>query len=373
MIEFESLFDCSNNVPFSKKMNAKTKEEQLDFKIKYFNRLARFSAKFLEITNGNDLAFLLNTDFHKVQILINNPIYQEYAIPKKSGGNRIIQAPDIDLLKAQRKLNRLLQINYLKIKPANVHGFVTKFPSDENHANIVENAMVHTGKKTVLNIDLENFFPSISAKTVKNVFSNAPFNFNNQISTALALLLTYKGKLPQGAPTSPVISNFVCLQLDHYLNTWSRMNNINYSRYADDLTFSADTFISQEKQQEIRQIINKFNFVVNEKKWRQRAKNRKQTVTGLTVNTKVNVDRRYLKKVRAMLHDLSVNGIEIAAINHFGLDEQATTEQKKKFLFRLQGSIGFIGQVRGKSDVIYQSMQKKLKEYQIVSNKILKS
>jgi RNA-directed DNA polymerase len=227
--------------------------------------------------------------------------------------------------------------------------------------------MVHTGKKTVLNIDLENFFPSISAKTVKNIFSNAPFNFNNQISTALALLFTYKGKLPQGAPTSPVISNFVCLQLDHDLITWSRMNNINYSRYADDLTFSADTFISQEKQQEIRQIINKFHFVVNEKKWRQRAKNRKQTVTGLTVNSKVNVDRRYLKKVRAMLHDLSANGIEIATINHLRLDEKASKEQERKFLFRLQGSIGFIGQVRGKSDAIYQSMQNKFKEYQIVS------
>jgi RNA-directed DNA polymerase len=368
MIEFEALFDFPNNARLSRKMNAKTKEEQLNLKIKYFNQLVRFSARFLEITNGNELAYSLKTNFQKVQRLINNPNYQEYTIPKKSGGRRVIQAPDAELLNLQRKLNKLLQIIYLQIKPENVHGFVAKYPSVESHANIVENAMVHTGKKTVLNIDLENFFPSISAKTVKNVFANSHFNFNDQISTALALLLTYQGKLPQGAPTSPVISNFVCLQLDNDLNAWSIQNEIAYSRYADDLTFSSDTFISHEKQLEIRQIINKFHFVVNEKKWRQRAKNRKQTVTGLTVNSKVNVDRRYLKKVRAMLHDLSVNGIEIATINHFGLDELASKEQESKFLYRLQGSIGFIGQVRGKSDTIYQSMQTKLKEYKIVSN-----
>ena len=145
---------------------------------------------------------------------------------------------------------------YLGMKPKNVHGFVLQVANEEIQANIVENAKLHVGKRAVLNIDLENFFPSISAKRVKELLENKPFCFNQEIATALALLTTHKGRLPQGAPTSPVLSNFICIELDHALQAWSGNHHVNYSRYADDLTFSSNTVFSNTQ---IKNKINIFN------------------------------------------------------------------------------------------------------------------
>jgi RNA-directed DNA polymerase len=219
--------------------------------------------------------------------------------------------------------------------------------------NIVGNAKVHTQKKVVLNIDLKDFFPSISAKRVKDLFASSYFNFNDQIANALALLSTYQGKLPIGAPTSPVISNFVCLSLDHDLSAFCKVHKLAFSRYADDLTFSSDIPISTDQILDIINIIKKNQFKINEKKLRLKTNNRKQIVTGLTVNEKVNVDRKLLKKIRAMLHDFTRNGIDSATKNHFNLKSAVETEHRAKFIQRLQGYINFVGLVRGKNDALY--------------------
>lgn len=362
MNAFESLNEQQEIAKNFKKDNRLTKSEKRIIKTQNFNRLQMVSDQFLYVNNGNKLAYVLKTQFLKLQLLLNEPNYHSFSIPKKSGGKRMVHAPDLELLKVQRRLNQLLQVIYQSIRPSFVHGFVTYFPSEETRSNIVENALLHVGKQSVLTIDLADFFPSISAKQVKGMFLSKPFQFDNQLATALALLTTYEGKLPQGAPTSPVLSNFICLQLDFELATWAEQNQFVYSRYADDLTFSAKTFISLEKQREIRQIITKFQFVVNEKKVRQRTSNRKQTVTGLTVNSKVNVDRRYIKKVRAMLHDSRVNGIQAAAKKHWELVEKASEHEVRKFLFKLKGMISFIGQVRGNSDVLVVKMREELNQ-----------
>lgn len=258
-----------------------------------------------------------------------------------------------------------------------MHGFVVNPHYLGTHCNIVENAKVHVNKKFVLNIDLKDFFPSISARQVKEIFSSTCFNFNEQISTALALLTTYEGKLPIGAPSSPVISNFVCLELDLALKEFCQKINseyfyndnnkllhkkkqfvffetydIAYSRYADDITFSSNIPISTEMLSNIISIIHQYGFELNEKKLRFKLSNRKQTVTGLTVNEKVNIDRKLLKKIRAMLHDLTTNGIEQSVQRHFKV---TNIEQRHKatFINRLEGYINFVGQVRGKSDSLY--------------------
>ncbi|MDR2970614.1 MAG: reverse transcriptase family protein, partial [Bacteroidales bacterium] len=249
--------------------------------------------------------------------------------------------------------NYYLQAYYLWIKPEEVHGFVINPRYMEEHCNIVANAEVHTGKKHVLNIDLKDFFPSISARRIKALFSSPYFNYNEQIATALTLLTTYQAKLPTGAPTSPVLSNFVCLELDADLRSFCQENQLQFTRYADDLTFSSNTLIPQDTIQNIKQIIQKHGFEINEKKLRLQSSFRKQTVTGLTVNEKVNVDRKLLKKIRAMLHDLTTNGIEAATRRHFNLKEAATTKQRGIFIYRLEGYINFVGQVRGKYDTVY--------------------
>jgi RNA-directed DNA polymerase len=238
------------------------------------------------------------------------------------------------------------------IKPVEVHGFVVNPHYRGTYCNILENAKPHIGKKQVLNIDLKDFFPSISSLQVKELFTSEIFNFNEEIAIALTLLTTYESALPIGSPASPVISNFICLQLDNELKNFAKENDLVYTRYADDLTFSSDTFISSDNILDVINLIKKNNFQFNDKKLRLKSSNRKQVVTGLTVNKKVNVDRALLKKIRAMLHDLSVNGIEKATQTHFKF-KNADVHHKDKFINKLQSYINFVGQVRGKYDIIY--------------------
>src|SRR5690606_17442000 len=200
-----------------------------------------------------------------------------------------------------------LQAYYLCIKPTAVFGFVIN-PHYLGHAcHIAENAKMHTDKKHVLNIDLKDFFPNISASRVQSVFKSSYFNFDAPMATALTLLTTYQGKLPTGAPTSPVLSNFVCLKLDADLKNFCETKALQFTRYADDLTFSSHHQISTDTVLDLINLIKKNGFEINDKKLRLQSSNRKQVVTGLTVNQKVNVDRKLLKKVRAMLHDLATN------------------------------------------------------------------
>jgi RNA-directed DNA polymerase len=311
----------------------------------------------LSLESPVELFRFLKSSMHELEEKINTPLYQHYAIKKKRGGEREIFAPEWRLKQIQRRLNYFLQAYYLWIKPTEVHGFVINPHYLGRHCNIVANAAVHTGKKHVLNIDLKDFFPSISAKRIKTLFSSPYFNYNEQVAIALTLLTTYRAKLPTGAPTSPVLSNFVCLEFDADLRTFCQEHQLHFTRYADDLTFSSDTFISQDSIQNIKQLIEKHGFEINEKKLRVQSSNRKQTVTGLTVNEKVNVERKQIKKIRAMLHDMTTNGIETATRRHFNLKGVATPQYRGCFIHRLEGYINFVGQVKGKNNAGYQKLK----------------
>ncbi len=307
----------------------------------------------LTIEEPRELCKFLNTSYYHLEKLINNPVYNNYTIKKKKGGERQISAPEEQLKKIQKRLNYFLQAYYLMIKPNEIHGFVVNPHYLGRRCNILENAKVHIGKKFVLNIDLKDFFPNISSMQVKQVFTSDYFRFNEQIATAITLLTTYESKLPIGSPASPVISNFICIQLDNTLKKFAEATGLTYTRYADDLTFSSNTEISNDTILNIINLIRKNNFEVNEKKLRLKTANRKQTVTGITVNEKANVDRKLLKKVRAMLHDLTKNGIDKATQKHFNLKSEVDTRHKEKFINRLKGYINFVGQVKGKEDLFY--------------------
>ena len=316
----------------------------------------------LSVDSPVKLCRLLKIPVPQLETIINSPVYKHYTVKKKRGGERHIFAPDKRLKDIQRRLNYFLQAYYLWIKPDEVHGFVIHPRYLGAHCNIVANACVHTGKKHILNIDLKDFFPGISAKRIKNLFTSHFFNYNEQIAIALTLLTTYESKLPTGAPTSPVLSNFVCYQLDTGLRNFCQENALQFSRYADDLTFSSDVFISQDTIQHIKQLIEKNGFKVNEKKVRLQSSSRKQIVTGLTVNEKVNVNRKLLKKIRAMLHDLTTNGVEPATKRHFNLEEFVDFKEQGRFIHRLKGYIDFVGQVRGKN-TLYRNLKQSFESF----------
>lgn len=316
-----------------------------------------FALYLLSINRPSDLCAFFGIHYLELESIMNNPNYITYHLKKKKKGYREINAPIGRLKAIQKKLNRHLQGVYMHLKPNCATGFVLHLQGSKLKANIVENALPHVGKKYVLNMDIKDFFTSISDKRIYSIFKESPFCFDSQIASALTYLVTINNCLPQGAPSSPILSNFACLQLDEKLTDFAIQNNWNYTRYADDLTFSADLQFTTDQISYIEQVLNEEGFQPNEKKFRVRTSNKKQVVTGLVVNEKVNIDRKMLKKTRAMLHDLRLNGSTKATQNHFKIDYKPSLEERIKFLQKLKGTINFIGQVRGKDDAIVRKMQ----------------
>ncbi|HEX8378785.1 MAG TPA: reverse transcriptase family protein [Pedobacter sp.] len=244
--------------------------------------------------------------------------YTKFVIKKKSGNERVIYAPAKGLKSIQKCLNLILQCVFTPHPAAN--GFITE-------KSIVSNARNHIGRNYVFNIDLKDFFPSIDQARVWKCFQIEPFFLNeNNKNVALAGLLAsicctemeverestegqlekvFKNVLPQGAPTSPTISNIVCRRLDTILTGVAKRFGLVYSRYADDITFSSSHNVFQaggEFIKEVERVIGNQNFAINTSKTRLQRPEYKQEVTGLIVNSSLNTPRRYRKQLRAWLY-----------------------------------------------------------------------
>lgn len=314
--------------------------------------------EFLRVNSAYAFQYTLGANPLTFNYHINKPIYFKFNIPKKKKGIRSIQAPNEELKQIQKSLNYYLQALYYRVKPDCVHGFI-KMPAAEPHKRtIVSNGSAHAGSKFVLNLDIKDFFPSITAKQVKSALMKQPFNLNDEVSTLIALLGTYEKKLPTGSPSSPVLANMVCYAMDKKFEKLCQKHNIRYTRYADDLSFSRDTYIETEFITACQSLLANYNFRLNTDKIRLQSSKSKQTVTGIVVNEKVNVDRNYIRKIRAILHHWELNGLNKAAEKHF-----ATTKLDSVSLIRkVKGQIEFVGQVRGNDDLIYQKLKIKFVE-----------
>jgi RNA-directed DNA polymerase len=314
--------------------------------------------KFLRVRNLYQFQSLLKLDPFLLNYHLNKPIYFNFQIPKKKGGRRIIQSPNEALKEMQQTLNYYLQAVYYSLKPKSVHGFVFNPNGIEAAFNIVSNASHHCNKKTVLNMDLKDFFSSITAKQVKHVLMSPPFDLKDEVATVIALLGTFEKKLPTGAPTSPVLSNMVCYQMDKQLEEYCSTCDLTYTRYADDLTFSSNSKIPNRVIDELNCIITNFGFQLNEKKFRIQSSASKQMVTGLVVNKRVNVDRKYIRNLRAILFSCEKMGIELACAKHYQLTDLKLVDIPK-FVRKIKGQIEFVGQVRGVNDSIYKKLKSK--------------
>ncbi len=151
--------------------------------------------------------------------------------------------------------------------------------------------------------------------------------------------------------------------MDQDLITWSKSKGYTYTRYADDLTFSSDEKIPENALDHISKIIEKQHFSINRKKIRFSNAGSKQTVTGIVVNKKINVDRTFLKVTRAMIYDLKTNGVSKATANHFQFEKEPDLKLCATFVRKVKGRLDHIGQVRGKQDKIYQSLKSSFTDY----------
>ena len=227
--------------------------------------------------------------------------YYIFPISKGNQKKRWISAPKKELKHIQ---NVFLNGFLYKAKAHNcAHGFVPK-------RSIVTNARPHVQKKWVANFDIHSFFPS-TKKTAIRATIQKRFNFSESLTSLLCNVLTLKGELPQGAPTSPHLANLVMWDADTKLEHFARENQLTYTRYADDLTFSGDR-IPATIQQKIRDILAPFGYKLAYQKSKVLGQHKRQMVTGLVVNEKINLPRPLRKRLRAIIHDIKKNGVEHA-------------------------------------------------------------
>lgn len=301
--------------------------------------------------------------------------YSTFKIPKRRGGYRTIKAPKKDLKYLQQRLAVILSTIY---SPRNaVHGFV-------KDRSIVTNAERHSRKRYVFNVDLENFFPTINFGRVRGVLMAPPYNIPEKGATILAQLCCHEGVLPQGAPTSPILSNMICARLDRQLTALAKQHNCIYTRYVDDITFSKQHHVFPKEigifdenknaivGKELRQIIESNGFRINsDKVWLYKNTHR-QSVTGLTVNTKSNVSRNFIRQVRAMIHAWEKYGADLAQTEYIAryCHRQTRQESIPSFEHVIRGKLEFIKMVRGIGDPVYRNLQSKFvrvcPEYQSV-------
>lgn len=281
--------------------------------------------------------------------------YTRFTIKKKSGGIREIKAPFPKLKEIQRAINNILQLVYTVQEQA--FGFV---PS----RNITDNARLHIGSGFVLNIDIQDFFPSIHFRRVKKMLEKSPFHLTAErepLAFLIANLCTEEGVLPQGAPTSPILTNIICQRLDRRLQELANQYKAIYSRYADDITFSSNDFIFTRRfMQRLEKILKDDRFILNQEKTRIQGKAFRQEVTGLTVNEKVNVSRQFYRSYRTLLHLYKSKGPVIALEYHRRRMPESVLAVKMKKEIRnvdtyiqnvLRGKFFFICMVKGVSGI----------------------
>ena len=248
--------------------------------------------------------------------------YKSFEIPKRTGGKRQIKAPQPMLALLQRRLANLLYDCLDELKKATparrslAHGF-------ERKRNIITNASLHKRRRYVLNLDLEDFFPSINFGRVRGFFlKDRHFALQTKVATIIAQIACDDNELPQGSPCSPVISNLVGHLLDGRLARLAKTHKCTYSRYVDDITFSTSrkdfppelavpgpgSKFEWQLGAELRDKIEHSGFKLNEKKTRMQFRGSRQVTTGLTVNEKVNIREEYWRAARHMCQALFTTG-----------------------------------------------------------------
>ena len=245
--------------------------------------------------------------------------YEVFALPKKTGGERVISAPKPRLKRAQYWVLENL-LNGLPVHEA-AHGFMPG-------KSVVSNAEPHVGARVVINSDLKDFFPSVSYPRIKGLFQ--AFGYSENVATLLALICTqqhadeveldgetwYIGHgervLPQGAPTSPMLTNILCRKMDARLAGMASKEGWHYTRYADDMTFST---LSREAKPttvlwRLRKIAESEGFTLHPDKTRVMHAGRRQEVTGVVVNQKLSIDRDSVRRARAAVNRLQKDGVD---------------------------------------------------------------
>ncbi|WP_162627616.1 reverse transcriptase family protein [Erythrobacter sp. KY5] len=281
-------------------------------------------------------------------------MYHYFELAKGNGKRRRIMAPDARLKHLQRALLPLMENLYRVRNP--VHGFV-------RDKSVKTNAAAHLRRRNLLNIDLKDFFGAITENRVVGVLE--AIGVPGDVAAAIGYLCCCEGSLPQGAPSSPLLSNMVCFRLDRELMRYAKEHRCIYTRYADDITLSshqpmasafdgpippAGTVQSELLDPELRGIIGSNGFELNPDKIHYADRNSRRMVTGLKVNELLNVDRRFVRNLRAMLHSIEIKGHADAKARFASLGHSGSMSA------HIRGKIEWLASIKGTSDPVVRGI-----------------
>ncbi|MHC2294031.1 RNA-directed DNA polymerase [Bradyrhizobium barranii subsp. barranii] len=287
--------------------------------------------------------------------------YKHVHVPKRRGGLRLLMMPERRLKFLQRKTHQLLLQLYRPRTP--VHGFV-------KDKGAITNANEHQKRRYLLNIDVRNFFGVISRRRVHGMLLS--MGLTDETADAICSICVTANQLPQGAPTSPILSNLVAYRLDRDLMRFAKTYRLRYTRYADDISFSSYTpplalfnaglpTPGRVKPDQLSAVLsaafstNGFE-IASDKVWFADSKSRKE-VTGLVVNEFTNVRRTFVRNLRAAIYKTEKLGLATAqAAYQKKYGTTATLEQV------LRGRLEWIAQVRGRSFGPYRTLGKRFNQ-----------
>ena len=251
--------------------------------------------------------------------------YHKVSLPKKRGGHRNLSVPDKVLKSIQRRIADILLIHM----PVSRYAKAYRFGS-----STLRNAKHHIGKHVVLKLDILHFFDSIRYSTVKDkVFPEEIYE--EPLRILLTMLCYYKDTLPQGAPSSPAITNIILYEFDELIGKWCQDQGISYTRYCDDMTFSGD-FDPTEVIQYVKSELKGMGFLLNEQKTRIQHTGQRQSVTGIVVNEKLSIPADYRRKLRQEIYYCRKFGIQ-EHLQRIGLEIPEDTYQ-----MQLLGKINYV-------------------------------
>lgn len=315
-----------------------------------------------DITTTRELAALMGVSYSRefAYILYRFPPtgrYRSFNIAKKSGGDRQINAPIRLLKKLQRRLVPLLAEIY--DAPPCVRGF-------QGGQSILTNASDHVGQRYVLNLDLNDFFPSIHFKRVSGILQTRRYSLSRDVAVAIAQIACHGGQLPIGAPTSGILANMVCGPLDSSLLRLAKAHKLRYTRYADDITFSTsnsrhlneatgihvgDRFVirgTEELSDSFHALFTQNGFSLNPNKAVLMSRRVRQSVTGLTVNRKTNVSKEFYRNLKSSINAIENYGYEAAQSVY--IDRFRKPNESLQLRENLLGRLAFLGHVLNYSE-----------------------
>lgn len=280
-------------------------------------------------------------------------LYIIHTIKKKNGGERQLCSPYSDLKAVQYAILKGI------LEKIPVSKYATAY---KRKTGIESNALPHIGKKYILKMDITDFFGSITFDQVYSAAFNTRY-FPKHIGVILTNFCCYNETLPQGAPTSPALSNIVMKNFDDNLGRWCEKHSISYTRYCDDITFSSDKPMYNLYEKTVK-MLDEMCFEVNEKKTHFVTSANRQCVTGLTVNQKLAVSKDYKRKLRQEIYYILKFGVKShIAFNTKGFVTGDITDQARHLLNSVMGKINYILSVeKGEGNEYFKTAKEKLLE-----------